>query len=104
MTQWARLPDDLAVQHGSELMIHVDGEAVAAFEGESLAAALLSAGRGVFHRSRRLGEPRSLFCGIGNCFECEVWIEGAGTARACVTPVRAGFRVSTVLPGKGERR
>lgn len=45
-----------------------DGQPVAAFEEETLAATLLAAGDWGFRRSARRGEPRRLFCGMGVCF------------------------------------
>ncbi len=44
--------------------------------------------------TRRPGTPRGLFCGIGVCQECRVVVDGV-VARACVTPVAAGMRVTT---------
>lgn len=64
----------------------VNGERVEAFEGETVGAALLAAGR-VTLRASRLGGRRGMFCGIGLCYECLVTVDGV-SVRACVTPVR----------------
>jgi aerobic-type carbon monoxide dehydrogenase small subunit (CoxS/CutS family) len=72
----------------------VDGESVAAFEGESVAAALLAAGRRGLREAPRRGEPRGMYCGIGLCFECVMPVDGR-RVRTCVTPVRDGMRVGT---------
>ena len=80
----------------------VDGAAVPAFEGESVAAALLAAGRRGLRVSPRLGEPRGVYCGIGLCFECVLVIDGQPGVRACQTPVRDGMLVGTAL-GAGDR-
>ncbi len=72
----------------------VDGEAIAAYEGETIAAALLAAGRRTFRHTAPGGSPRGIFCGIGVCFDCLVTVDGS-QIRACVTPVRDGMRVST---------
>jgi predicted molibdopterin-dependent oxidoreductase YjgC len=71
----------------------VDGERLAAPAGQSVAAVLLQAGRAVL-RDSPAGTPRGLYCGIGVCQECRVVVDGI-VARACVTPVTAGMRVST---------
>jgi len=71
----------------------VDGTPLEAPEGQSLAAALLNAGRGTLRQSPS-GTPRGLYCGIGVCQECRVVVNGA-VVRACVTPVSAGMRVAT---------
>jgi aerobic-type carbon monoxide dehydrogenase small subunit (CoxS/CutS family) len=71
----------------------VDGSPLQAPAGQSLAAALLSAGRSVLRESPS-GKPRGLYCGIGVCQECRVLVDGE-VVRSCVTPVVAGMRVQT---------
>ena len=75
----------------------VDGEPLRAPAGQSLAAALLAAGRAVL-RTSPSGTPRGLYCGIGVCQECRVHVEGLGVVRACVTPEASGMRVTTDVP------
>jgi predicted molibdopterin-dependent oxidoreductase YjgC len=77
--------------------LSVDGATLRAPAGQSLAAALLAAGRPGL-RASPSGTPRGVYCGIGVCQECRVHVEGRGAVRACVTPVAAGMRVSTALP------
>jgi D-hydroxyproline dehydrogenase subunit gamma len=74
--------------------LSVDGTPLHAPAGQSLAAALLAAGRAALRHSPS-GTPRGVYCGIGVCQECRVHVEGQGVVRACVTPVAAGMRVST---------
>jgi predicted molibdopterin-dependent oxidoreductase YjgC len=74
--------------------LSVDGAPVLAPPGQSLAAALLAAGR-VALRPSPSGTARGVYCGIGVCQECRVHVEGRGVVRACVTPVAAGMRVTT---------
>jgi D-hydroxyproline dehydrogenase subunit gamma len=71
----------------------VDGEPLRATCGQSIAAALLAAGRAVLRESPS-GQPRGVYCGIGVCQECRVRADGR-TVRACVTPVAAGMQVTT---------
>jgi D-hydroxyproline dehydrogenase subunit gamma len=78
--------------------IDVDGARVAAFEGESVATALLAAGVRVFRRTPS-GAARGPFCNMGACFECLVTIDGEPFQRACRSPVRAGMRVETTGDG-----
>ena len=86
---------DQGITRGAAISITVDGARVAAFEGETVAAALLASGRRTFRYSARRNEPRSLYCGIGVCQECRMIIDGAINVRACVTPVRSGMVVTT---------
>ena len=86
---------DHGIARGPEVEILVDGHPVRAFEGESVAAALLAAGRRALRTTARRGEPRGLYCGIGVCFDCVMTIDGQPNVRTCQTPVRAGMRVES---------
>jgi len=74
--------------------ILLDGQPIPALEGETVAAALASAGRVELRRTQRT-EPRGLYCGMGACFECRVTIDGVPGQRACLATVKAGMRVTT---------
>jgi D-hydroxyproline dehydrogenase subunit gamma len=84
-----------AIERGRRIRIVVDDVDMAAFEGESIAAALLAAGRRELREAPRRGEPRGMYCGIGLCFECVLAVDGRGQVRACQTPVWDGMRVRT---------
>lgn len=71
----------------------VDGIAVAAAPGQSVAAALMAAGTLLLRRSPRAGTPRGAFCLSGVCQECVVQIDGA-MVLACQVPVRPGLAVA----------
>jgi predicted molibdopterin-dependent oxidoreductase YjgC len=79
------------------VVLTVDGEEIAAPADQSVAAALLAAGRIVLRHGPG-GGPRGLYCGIGSCFECRVHVEGRGAVLGCVTPVEAGMRITTGWP------
>ncbi len=83
------------VQRGRLVKINVDGKPIDAYEGETIAAALLAAGIYHFHLSIKNKEPRSLFCGMGACMECMVTVNGAYNQRACVTQVADGMKIET---------
>jgi predicted molibdopterin-dependent oxidoreductase YjgC len=84
------------VERGREVQIIVDGEHVQAYEGESLAAALLASGRRVFRHTEPGGHPRGIFCGMGICYDCLVAVVGQGHVRACIAPVQEGMQVITL--------
>jgi len=88
----ARIPN---VPRGRALTIVVDGVRVSAFEGESIAAALLAEGRRATRWTAGSGEPRGYLCGMGLCQDCLVTVDGAPNVRACMTPVREGLRVES---------
>ncbi len=75
--------------------ITVDGRAVRCRPGATIAAALIEAGIDAWRTTRRGGEPRGLFCGIGVCFDCLVRIDGEPPVRACLAIARAGDRITT---------
>ena len=91
------MPDDLrmTVERGRSLNMLVDGQSVAVYEGESIAAALFAAGVRITRWTARAGEPRGYFCGMGVCQDCLVTVDGSPNVRACMTPVRDGLRVET---------
>ncbi|KYZ76095.1 dehydrogenase [Anaerosporomusa subterranea] len=83
--------------------IIVDGIAVPAREGESIAAALMALGRLKLRHTHKTSSPRGVFCGIGRCTDCVMTVDGQTNVRTCVTPVRAGMIVETQnKPDKGE--
>jgi len=92
---------DDGIQRGRAVELLVDVRPVQAFEGESVAAALLAAGKRVLRMSARYGAPRGLYCGIGGCFECVMTIDGRPNVRTCQTPVRDGMRIET-QKGEGQ--
>ena len=76
--------------------IHIDGQALSAPTGSSVAAALASAPAGCTRLSVS-GERRAPFCGMGICHECRVTIDGRRLL-ACQTVCREGMRIDTGLP------
>ena len=84
-------------QRGRVISIAVDGMAIAAHQGEMLAAVLLAAGIVHLRRSPRAGTSRGAFCFMGVCQECLVRINGR-TRQACLVPVQDGLEVELVAP------
>lgn len=82
-----------AVRRGRTVTITVDGEPLAAHLGESIAAALLASGRRHLRNSPTGGTPRGMFCAMGVCQECVVYVDGRAVT-GCQTPVRDGLAVT----------
>jgi hypothetical protein len=84
--------------------IYVNDKEVSAYEGETVATALIAAGVLTMSRDEGShvggGRPRSPFCNMGVCYDCLVEISNAASsdvslrARACLTPIRAGLRIT----------
>jgi predicted molibdopterin-dependent oxidoreductase YjgC len=83
----------LAGARDARITLVVDGEPLGAHEGESVAAALLAAGRRSFRHTDRDEEPRGYYCGMGVCHDCLVTVDGLAYVRACMTLARDGMRV-----------
>ena len=77
---------------GRALQILVDGQPIVAYEGETVAGALMAQG---YYGSRRTPNdaPRGYYCGMGVCWDCAVVVDGEPNVRACRTYVRDGMRI-----------
>ncbi|MGJ7533821.1 MULTISPECIES: (2Fe-2S)-binding protein [unclassified Variovorax] len=89
------LRTDQAVQRGPAVRFMADGCTVDAFEGESVAAALFAAGQRELRRSPRDNAPRGMFCLMGSCQECLVWV-GGRKLPACQVPAAAGLEIESL--------
>jgi hypothetical protein len=81
--------------HAAEVAILVDGEQVTAWAGDSVATALLAAGRSAFGAAGPGEPPRAPYCLMGVCFGCLCRIDGRPGEQACLWPVREGLIVET---------
>jgi D-hydroxyproline dehydrogenase subunit gamma len=86
---------------GAPVAITVDGKAISARAGDTVAAALLVAGIDHCRTTPVTGAPRAPYCLMGVCFDCLVTIDGVGSRQGCLVPVREGMMVETQL-GKRE--
>ena len=78
-----------------KVVIRIDGKEVDAYEGETIAAALIAAGIRVFRTTRKRSEPRQIFCAVGRCTDCVMTVDGQPNVRTCITPVRDGMEIWT---------
>ncbi len=85
----------LDVKTGSLVDITVDGKAIKAVEGEPILASLLASGIRINRYTVKRHEPRGLFCGIGQCTDCAMVVDGQPNVRTCITPVKAGMVIET---------
>ena len=86
---------------GRTVAITVDNNKIEAREGEMILAALLVVGIRVNRFSTRYNQPRGLFCGIGQCTDCVMIVDGIPNVRTCVTPVAEGMVIETQY-GRGK--
>jgi hypothetical protein len=74
--------------------VTVDGVAVAVAAGSMVVAAIVAAGALCTRRSVT-GQRRFAFCGIGQCQECRVTIDGVANRLACRTVCADGMTIAT---------
>lgn len=64
-------------------------------KGEVIAAVLMANGIMVHRHTAKLHEPRGIYCGIGQCTDCVMTVNGKPNVRTCITPVEEGMVVET---------
>ena len=77
-----------------------ENAAVNAFEGQTVAQALVAANGGHCRTTPVSGSPRAPYCLMGVCFDCLVEIDGKQNQQGCLVPVREGMQVKVQ---RGER-
>jgi aerobic-type carbon monoxide dehydrogenase small subunit (CoxS/CutS family) len=82
---------------GKEIRIEVDGQPLLAHIGETVACALAANGNHMVRKSARLAEPRGVFCNMGICYECLVYLEDRAV-RACMVEVYEGMKLTSWGP------
>lgn len=91
-----RLPDAA----GTPVRLTVDGKAIDAREGDTVAAALFANDIDHCRTTPVSGAPRAPYCMMGACFDCLVTIDGVGNRQGCLVRVKDGMAVATQ---KGKR-
>lgn len=86
------------LRRGEPVQVEVDGRAVLAYEGETVATVLLVAGKRAFSHADNGDLASRLFCGMGLCHQCLVTVDDVWNVRACMTRVRPGMRIETRSP------
>jgi predicted molibdopterin-dependent oxidoreductase YjgC len=78
-----------------KVTIYVDNQPISAIQGEPILAALLAQGIRVNRITKKMKEPRGLYCGIGRCTDCVMIVNGIPNVRTCVTFVEEGMKIET---------
>ena len=84
-----------------EIEITINGKTITAMEGETIAAALTANNIRVFRQTAKFKSGRKMFCGIGQCTDCIMIVDGEPNVRTCVTRVKSGMSVETQI-GRGK--
>lgn len=75
--------------------ITVDGKPLKVPAGSMIAPALLAEGIRVNRYTRKEHKPRGIFCGIGQCTDCVMVVNGQPNVRTCITRVEEGMVIET---------
>jgi len=82
--------------------VTIDGKKYEAVKGEVIAAVLMANGIMVHRHTTKRHEPRGIYCGIGQCTDCVMTVNGKPNVRTCITPVEEGMVIET-QEGFGKR-
>ena len=77
--------------------LFIDGTAVAAEAGESVAAVLLRQSPLWSRTTPVTQSKRAPYCMMGVCFDCLAKVDGEASVQTCLTTVREGMRVERQL-------
>lgn len=77
-----------------EITFYFEGKPLKAKKGQTVSAALMANGIKKFGLSRKLRQPRGLFCANGRCCSCFMTVNGLDHVLTCMTLVEEGMRVS----------
>lgn len=86
------LGDDICEDY---VEVTVDGKSMKAKKGEMIAAVLLANGIKIHRYTAKEHKPRGIFCGIGQCTDCVMTVNGNANVRTCITPVEDGMVIET---------
>jgi predicted molibdopterin-dependent oxidoreductase YjgC len=76
-----------------EITLTVNGRSVQMSPGATVAAAIAT--DSTYCRRSVTGEPRTVLCGMGICFECRAEIDGRPHQRSCQILCSPGMKVTT---------
>jgi predicted molibdopterin-dependent oxidoreductase YjgC len=74
-----------------EVTVTIEGKPYTAIRGEMIAATLMANGITLHRYTAHQQEPRGIFCGIGQCTDCVMTVNGKPNVRTCITPVEEGM-------------
>lgn len=84
----------LGKDFSKEITFFYEGKQLTARSGQTVASALMGNNIKMFGISRKLQQPRGLFCANGRCCSCFVTIDGLDHILSCMTRIEEGMQVS----------
>ena len=83
------------IHRGQPFDIEVDGQVIKAFQGETVATAMLAAGIQIIYEHENGYPPSRVYCNMGVCQQCLVTINKKPNCQACKTLAEPGMKVET---------
>ncbi|MFT4416968.1 (2Fe-2S)-binding protein [Fredinandcohnia humi] len=87
----------LGQQVNEPITIYFNGKPLKAYKKQSVASALFANGIKKLGQSRKLVQPRGLFCSRGRCCSCYMTVNGEDHVRTCMVMVEDGMEISPNL-------
>ena len=75
------------------IKFYFQGKPYFGVEGDTIASALMSNGIREFRVTEKKKDGRGGFCGIGQCSDCMVIVDGIPNIKSCVTPLTLDMNV-----------
>lgn len=82
----------LPVPQRVEIELYWNDKKITAFEGETIASALIANGIHIFNQHPKDHAPQGIFCANGQCAQCMVMVDGK-PEKSCMTLVKTGQRI-----------
>ena len=83
---------ELKDEQKKEVVFFFEGKKLTAFDGETIASALLRSGE-IFFREAKNNNFRGPYCMIGICFECLVDVDQMQSLQSCQVIVKNNMQV-----------
>ena len=77
-----------------KISLTFDGKPCQGAQGQTIAGVLMENGIRTFRHGLD-GKPSGVYCGMGQCFQCRVVVNGEPNVRACKTLAKAGDVILT---------
>lgn len=97
ITAWKLPGVEISLPEKAIVTFFFDGAPIEGRDGEPVAMSLWAQGQRVLGYNEESGNPRGVFCNIGQCFECRVTVDGRRDQRSCLTFVKEGMQVRRQL-------
>ena len=75
--------------------VTINGKEYNAQRGEVIASVLMANGIMIHRYTHNRNNARGVYCGIGQCTDCVMVVNGVPNVRTCITPVEDGMSIET---------